>query len=191
MLADGSLGGTRGWSDAVTNESLREAAGTDGAATGDRRVAARYGRSMREEVGPPLLLSDGTPVPRRLLRMSAVTSPGPGGQHVNRSNTAVELRVPVAELPLSVEQLALLHKRLGGRITRSGELRVEASDHRSQWRNRRTAEQRLIALIDGALMTTAQRAPTRPSRAALARRRADRERAQATRAQRRPPPRDE
>ena len=157
----------------------------------DEPAATRYGRSMREELGPPLLLSNGTPVPRRLLRMSAVTSPGPGGQHVNRSNTAVELRVFVEELPLSAEQLALLRERLAGRITRSGELRVEASDHRSQWRNRRTAEQRLIALIDGALVTVAERAPTRPSRAALARRRGDRARAQTRRAQRRPPSHDE
>jgi ribosome-associated protein len=146
---------------------------------------------MREELGPPLVLANGTPLPRRLLRMSAVTSPGPGGQHVYRSNTAVELRVPVDELPLSPDQLAQLRDRLAGRITRSGELRVEASDHRSQWRNRRTAEQRLIALIDGAIATVADRAPTRPSRAALARRRADRERAQAQRAQRRPPGFDE
>jgi ribosome-associated protein len=146
---------------------------------------------MREELGPPLVLANGTPLPRRLLRMSAVTSPGPGGQHVNRSNTAVELRVPVDELPLSPDQLAQLRDRLAGRITRSGELRVEASEHRSQWRNRRTAEQRLIALIDGAIATVADRAPTRPSRAALARRRADRERAQAQRAQRRPPGFDE
>jgi ribosome-associated protein len=146
---------------------------------------------MRQELGPPLTLANGTQVPRRLLRMSAVTSPGPGGQHVNRSNTAVELRISVDELPLSDEQRAQLRDRLAGRITRSGELRVEASDHRSQWRNRRTAEQRLIALIDGAIATVADRAPTKPSRSALARRRADRERAQAQRAQRRPPGRDE
>lgn len=146
---------------------------------------------MSEELGPPLTLSDGTPVPRRLLRMSAVTSPGPGGQHVNRSNTAVELRVSVDELPLSAEQHGRLRERLAGRITRSGELRVEASDHRSQWRNRRAAEQRLTSLIDGALATAADRAPTKPSRSALARRRADRERAQAQRAKRRPPEHDE
>jgi ribosome-associated protein len=146
---------------------------------------------MREELGPALTLANGTPLPRRLLRMSAITSPGPGGQHVNRSNTAVELRVAVDELPLSAAQEAQLRERLAGRITRSGDIRVEASDHRSQWRNRRTAEQRLVALIDGALATAPDREPTRPSRAAMARRRADRERAQARRAQRRPPAPDE
>ena len=88
-------------------------------------------------------------------------------------------------------EAAQLRDRLAGRITRSGELRVEASEHRSQWRNRRSAEQRLIALIDDGIATVADRAPTRPSRAALARRRADRERAQARRAQRRPPGFDE
>jgi ribosome-associated protein len=146
---------------------------------------------MREELGPPLTLADGTNVPRRLLRMSAVTAPGPGGQHVNRSNTAVELRVSVDDLPLSPEQLAQLRERLSARITRSGELRIESSDHRSQWRNRRTAEQRLIALINAALVTAADRTPTRPSAATLARRRAERERLQASRARRRPPGRDD
>ncbi len=146
---------------------------------------------MSEELGPPLTLANGTVVPRRLLRMSAVTAPGPGGQHVNRSNTAVELRITVAELPLSAGQLAQLRERLSARITKSGELRIEASDHRSQWRNRRTAEHRLIALIDAALVTLPERSATKPSRSALARRRADRERAQANRAQRRPPGRDD
>ena len=103
--------------------------------------------------------------------MTAVTSPGPGGQHVNRSNTAVELRVSVDDLPLSPEQLARSRERLAARITKSDELRIESSDHRSQWRNRRTAEQRLIAMIDAALVTAPERTPTRPSRAALARRR--------------------
>ena len=136
-------------------------------------------------VSDPLVLRTGVEIPRELLRLSAVTSSGPGGQHVNRSNTAVELTVPVDELPLKPEELARVRQRLANRISRAGELRVEASEHRSQLRNRRTAEARLVELIDDALTVEPERTPTRPSRAARARQRSERVRAQARRAGRR------
>ena len=50
---------------------------------------------------------------------------------MNRSNTAVELRVAVADLPLEPEQRSLLEQRLAHRITNAGELPVEASGSRS------------------------------------------------------------
>ena len=111
--------------------------------------------------------------------MSAVTSSGPGGQHVNRSNTAVELRIAVADLPLEPEQRSLLEQRLANRITNGGELRVEASGSRSQLRNRRTAEERLVELVDEAIVPETERTATRPSRRARARARDERERAAA------------
>src|SRR3954468_6635115 len=110
-----------------------------------------------------LVLRDGRVIPRRLLALSAVTSSGPGGQHVNRSNTAVELTLPVDELPLEPEELALVRDRLAARISRAGELRVEASEPRSQLRNRRAAEARLVELLDDALRVEPGRTPTRPS----------------------------
>jgi len=133
----------------------------------------------------PLLLGDGREIPRELLKLSAVTSSGPGGQHVNRSNTAVELTLPVDELPLERDELARVRERLRSRISRAGELRVEASEHRSQLRNRRAAEARLVELIDDALAVDPERAATRPSRAVLAREQSERRRAQARRANRR------
>ena len=124
-------------------------------------------------------------IPRSALRMSAVTASGPGGQHVNRSNTAVELRIAVADLPLDAEQRTLLEQRLANRITGSGELRVEASASRSQLRNRRTAEQRLVELVDEAIVPETERTTTWPSRRARARARDERERAQQRAAERR------
>jgi ribosome-associated protein len=138
-----------------------------------------------------LILRDGSVIPRSLLAFSAVTSSGPGGQHVNRSNTAVELRVAVDDLPLTPEQRALVRERLQNRITRSGELRVEASAERSQLRNRRTAEQRLVGLLDAALTVDPERTATRRSRGVRARERSHRQQAQARRASRRWTPDDD
>ena len=146
---------------------------------------------MVDEDGPPLVLRTGAVVPRRSLRLSAVTASGPGGQHVNRSNTAVELRVHVDDLPLDDGQRRLVRERLAGRIGRSGDLRVEASAERSQLRNRRDAERRLVALLDAALEVPDERRATRPSRAVRDRRRAERQRAQQRRAGRRWSPADE
>jgi ribosome-associated protein len=140
---------------------------------------------MPDDVGPVLQLRSGAVIPRATLHMSAVTASGPGGQHVNRSNTAVELRIAVADLPLDSEQLALLEQRLANRITNAGELRVEASGSRSQLRNRRTAEERLVALVDEAIVPETERTATRPSRGARARARDERERAQRRTAERR------
>jgi ribosome-associated protein len=140
---------------------------------------------MPEDLGPVLQLRSGAVIPRAALQMSAVTASGPGGQHVNRSNTAVELRIAIADLPLEPEQLALLQQRLTNRITNAGELRVEASGSRSQLRNRRAAEQRLVELVDEAIVPETARTATRPSRRARARAREERERAQRRAAERR------
>jgi ribosome-associated protein len=138
-----------------------------------------------EESGPILRLRSGGAIPRSAISLSAVTASGPGGQHVNRSNTAVELRIAVADLPLDPERLALLRERLANRITNSGELRVEASASRSQLRNRRAAEERLVALVDEATIPETERTPTRPSRRARARAREAREQAQQRTSERR------
>jgi ribosome-associated protein len=138
-----------------------------------------------DATGPILRLRSGAIIPRGILQMSAVTASGPGGQHVNRSNTAVELRVAVDDLPLEPERLALLRERLANRITGAGELRVEASASRSQLRNRRAAEERLVELIDEATVPPVTRTPTRPSRGARTRARATRELAQRRTAERR------
>jgi ribosome-associated protein len=74
-------------------------------------------------------------------------SSGPGGQHVNTSDSQVELRFDLAgtqALPPVWKERAL--ERLAGRLV-DGVLSVRASDHRSQWRNRETAAVRMAALL--------------------------------------------
>ncbi|MFI9584423.1 alternative ribosome rescue aminoacyl-tRNA hydrolase ArfB [Streptomyces sp. NPDC052236] len=87
-------------------------------------------------------------------------SSGPGGQHVNTSDSQVELRFDVARteaLPEVWKDRAL--ERLAGKLI-DGVISVRASEHRSQWRNRETALVRLAALI-----AEATAPPPRPRRA--------------------------
>ncbi|MEO3767195.1 alternative ribosome rescue aminoacyl-tRNA hydrolase ArfB [Streptomyces sp. B8F3] len=74
-------------------------------------------------------------------------SSGPGGQHVNTSDTQAEVRFDLARtqaLPPVWKERAL--ERLADRLV-DGHVVVRASEHRSQWRNRETAAVRLAALL--------------------------------------------
>ncbi len=82
------------------------------------------------------------------LEFSFIRASGPGGQHVNKSATAVQLRFDVAgspSLPAGVRQR--LTELAGNRMTQAGVLVIDASEHRSQSRNRAEAVRRLKALI--------------------------------------------
>lgn len=105
------------------------------------------------------------------LEVLATTASGPGGQHVNRSQTRVVLRWNVQRSgSVSDEQRERILERLGSRISREGVLQVAAEDHRSQARNRDLARQRFAALVAGALRRPKKRKRTRPTRASKRRR---------------------
>jgi ribosome-associated protein len=88
-------------------------------------------------------------------------SGGPGGQHVNTANTKAEVRFDVAGSPsLGPRQRARLLERLGP------EVRVVASDERSQLRNRELALERLRSRLAEALRVETPRRPTKPSKGA-------------------------
>jgi ribosome-associated protein len=113
-------------------------------------------------------------------------SGGPGGQHANRSNTRVDLRFDVAG-SASLDEAQ--RRRLLDRVGR--EVRVVADDERSQLRNRAIALERLRARLAAGLREERHRRPTRPSRAAKARRLdAKRRQAERKRDRRRPQPGD-
>lgn len=95
----------------------------------------------------PLHIRGSVSVPEAELMWRFSRSSGPGGQHVNTSDTQVELRFDVAateSLPPVWKERAL--ERLAGRLA-GGVLTVRASEHRSQWRNREAAEARMAALL--------------------------------------------
>lgn len=99
------------------------------------------------------------------------TSGGPGGQHANRSATAVALSWAYAtSRALTEAQRRRLEKNLGAR-GEGGTVRVVAEDSRSQWRNRKLARSRLASLIDDALKPPAPpRRATKPTRSSQRRR---------------------
>ena len=105
------------------------------------------------------------------VRFEAMRASGPGGQHVNKVATAVQLRFDVAGSPSLPEDVReRLLKLAGRRVTAEGELVLEARRHRSQERNRRDALDRLVALIARAAEPPKPRKKTRPTRASKARR---------------------
>lgn len=106
-------------------------------------------------------------IPREELKVRATRSGGAGGQHVNTSSTRVEVTWnPGASSILRDDEKERLTRQLGAKLDREGELRVVASDTRSQARNRELAEERLAELVRRALKVPRVRKQTKPSRAA-------------------------
>jgi len=135
-----------------------------------------------------LRLSDGTTIDQRELVVTFARSGGPGGQHVNTSATKVELRFDVANSTgLSDGQKRRIAEALAGRLTGDGVLVIQASEYRSQARNREAAVARLRAVLDTALRRRPSRRPTRvPPGSRRARSEAKRRRSERKRL-RRPP----
>lgn len=103
-------------------------------------------------------------IPSAELEERFETSGGPGGQHANRSETAVRLRFQVNESSLPVEAREKLASRLGNIVE------VSAAESRSQHQNREMARRRLAQRIEEALVDPEQRRKTRPTRASADRR---------------------
>jgi ribosome-associated protein len=91
-------------------------------------------------------------------------SGGPGGQHVNKTDTKAVLRIPVNLLPLSDEDKKILVFNLSNRINSNGELVIHSSSTRSQTQNREAAEERGCILIMAALKRKRKRRATKPTR---------------------------
>lgn len=118
-------------------------------------------------------------------------SSGPGGQHVNTSDSRVELFWNVLDsAALTDEERALLAARLGRRLV-AGVVTVAASEQRSQLRNRETALAKLGELIAAGLAPeAASRRPTKPTRGSKRRHQAAKSQRSSTKALRKRPTAD-
>ncbi|MFE3637706.1 alternative ribosome rescue aminoacyl-tRNA hydrolase ArfB [Streptomyces cellostaticus] len=115
-----------------------------------------------EGMSGPHVIRGSVSLPEAELMWRFSRSSGPGGQHVNTSDSQVELRFDLARteaLPPVWKERAL--SRLAGRLV-DGVVVVRSSEHRSQWRNRETAAVRLAALLAEA--TAPPPKPRRPTR---------------------------
>lgn len=109
-------------------------------------------------------------IPEEALSEKFLAATGPGGQNVNKVATACQLRVDVFKLGLSPQAYAKLKVIAGNKMTTGGELVITARRYRTQEANRDDARARLAQMIADAHVVQAKRRPTKPSKAAKARR---------------------
>ena len=99
-----------------------------------------------------LEITPGVTIPSSELDARATRSSGPGGQHVNTSSTRVELVWRLTESrAINDAQRSRIREKLTARLDADGNVRVVASDTRSQRQNRALAEDRLAILVRRAL----------------------------------------
>ncbi len=113
-----------------------------------------------------LVINDKVQVPLSELVFTASRASGPGGQHVNTTDSRIQVRWNVLESDALTEaERTLIRKNLASRLTESGDLILASDTHRSQRRNREDVTQRLAALLREALIPPKPRKKTKPTRA--------------------------
>jgi ribosome-associated protein len=138
------------------------------------------------EITPQIRLED------RELTFEAIRASGPGGQHVNKASTAVQLRFDAAHSPSLPKAVCMrLRTIAGSRMTREGVVIIDAREHRSQQQNREAALARLVDMLQQAARPPRVRRPTRPTLASKRRRLESKRRKSRDKQGRREPPRSE
>jgi len=106
-------------------------------------------------------------IPESELRFRFSRSSGPGGQHVNKASTRVELVFNLKESnSLTEGERSRLTKALKRWLTSDGGVRIVEEGSRSQWANRKRATSRFVELLREGLKTGKRRVLSRPSREA-------------------------
>jgi len=118
-----------------------------------------------------IIITDSIYINESEVKESFIRSSGPGGQHVNKVATAVQLRF---NAKYSGNISAKVYKRLraiaGSKLTEDGNLIIVSREHRSQSQNRRVALEKFISLLQQAAKKQKHRTPTRPSQASVEKR---------------------
>ncbi len=117
-----------------------------------------------------LAISNTVSLPAYEFEITAVRSQGAGGQNVNKVASAAHLRFDVRASSLPEDLKARLLALNDHRITEDGWVVIKAQEHRSQEQNRAAVLLRLKELIRRVLVPPKKRKPTKPGKAAKARR---------------------
>ncbi len=112
-----------------------------------------------------LIINDYLSIPLSEIEFSATRSEGPGGQHVNKTNSAIELRFDINVSTLPEEIKVKLLKMRSHLITEGGVVIIKAQENRSLHRNKEVALERLKELILLALVVKKKRFATKPTKA--------------------------
>ncbi|MEW7313708.1 alternative ribosome rescue aminoacyl-tRNA hydrolase ArfB [Buttiauxella gaviniae] len=117
-----------------------------------------------------IVVSRSVAIPDNEVTITAIRAQGAGGQHVNKTSTAIHLRFDIraSSLPESYKErlLAASHHL----ITPEGVVIIKAQEYRSQEMNREAAVARLVSLIQELTVEQKSRRATRPTRASKERR---------------------
>jgi len=109
-------------------------------------------------------------IPLTEIEFTAIRAEGPGGQHVNRTSSAVQIRFDIAASSLPDEMKERLRARHDRRITAAGVIVIKVQDERSLTRNKETALERLADLIRRAIAVPKKRKPTKPTKSSVEKR---------------------
>ena len=136
-------------------------------------------------------ITDQLSIDEGLIKERYARASGPGGQHVNTTETAVQLRFDLSGSTLDSGIKRRLAALAGSRITKEGVIVLTADRERSRERNRQVVRDRLRRLIERALIPPRPRKKTRPSLASVRRQKEAKARKSAVKTSRRKPSRDD
>lgn len=97
-------------------------------------------------------------------------SSGAGGQHVNRTNSAVQLRFSISNSRFSIEDQFKFLKKLKSHIVQEDVIQIRSETERDQKMNKDSAFKKLIQLLANALHEPKKRRPTKPTRSSVKKR---------------------
>ncbi|PVW15357.1 alternative ribosome rescue aminoacyl-tRNA hydrolase ArfB [Marixanthomonas spongiae] len=122
------------------------------------------------------------------LTFKTMRSSGPGGQHVNKTSSKVEVSFNIeSSQALSDQEKQRLQQKLQNKLTSDGTLSLQCSESRSQHRNKAIVIERLIALLKHSLKPVKKRKKTKIPKKAIEKRLNEKKKKALKKANRKPP----